>query len=423
MQSPAPNEKSLGPRFRGEERDVGELAGEVLDRRLSKDSARPIAVALSGGGDSLALLIAAHAWGKRPLIAFHVDHGLHPESAAWADACADHAKALGVEFRKLAWEGDKPTSGVEAAARAARHALIADAARAAGARVILMGHNASDVAEARAMRAAGGSVPEPRVWGPSPAWPEGRGLFLLRPLLGIRRAEIRAWLAARGETWIDDPANADPRFARVRARAVVRDQPLGSSAEDEPPAALARACQPTEDGGLAVARDVLRRAPRELAARFVGAACLCAAGTTRPPARDRLAQLLDRLLSGEDFAATLAGARIEAAAGEVRFLREAGERARGGLQPLALRAGETAVWDGRFEVTADRPMEVQALSGLASRLTRPERATLAGLSPAARRALPVVVTTAAASLAGLAARPLAYERLLAACGVLAREPA
>jgi tRNA(Ile)-lysidine synthase len=369
----------------------------------------------------LALLIAAHAWGKRPLIAFHVDHGLHPDSGAWAKACAHHARALGVEFRALTWTGDKPTTGLEAAARAARHALIAEAAREAGARVILVGHNADDVLEARAMRAAGASVPEPRVWGPSPAWPEGRGLFLLRPLLGVRRAEIRAWLAARGETWIDDPANADPRFARVRARAVVRDRLSEPAAADEPPAALARICQPTDDGGLAIARGEL--ASRALATRFVGAACLCAAGTTRPPARERLERLVDRLIGEELFAATLAGARIEAAAGEVRFLREAGERSRGGLKPLRLAAGETAVWDGRFEITADRPLEVRALAGLASRLSPKERASLASLSPAARRALPVLVADGAVSLAGLSARALAYPRLLAACGVLAREPA
>src|SRR5213079_1546584 len=125
---------------------------------------------------------------------------------------------LGHPFRALGWSGDKPTTGLPAAARAARHALLADAAREAGARAILMGHTADDILEARLMRAEGSTTPDPREWTPSPAWPQGRGVFLLRPLLDLRRADLRRWLSARGETWIDDPANEDASYARPRAR-------------------------------------------------------------------------------------------------------------------------------------------------------------------------------------------------------------
>ncbi|HQT52410.1 MAG TPA: tRNA lysidine(34) synthetase TilS, partial [Phenylobacterium sp.] len=190
---------------------------EVLDRRLLSASPAPIAVALSGGGDSLALSLIAADWSKvrrRRLLILTVDHGLRAESAALTRACAATADPL-------AWEGDKPATGLPAAARSARHRLIADAARAAGAKVILMGHTASDRLEAAAMRQAGASTPSPREWTPSPTWPQGRDLFLLRPMLSQTRAEIRAWLAERGETWIEDPANEDPRFARARARATL----------------------------------------------------------------------------------------------------------------------------------------------------------------------------------------------------------
>ena len=201
--------------------DLDAAVGAVLDLRLCASSARPVAVALSGGGDSLALLLAADAWARRAgrdLIVLSVDHGLRPESAGWTAACAKVAARLELPFRALAWTGPKPTVGLPAAARAARHALLADAARAAGARVILIGHTADDVLEARRMRADGSSVPEPRAWSPSPAWPEGRGVFLARPLLGLGRADIRAWLSARGEAWIEDPANDDLAYARPRAR-------------------------------------------------------------------------------------------------------------------------------------------------------------------------------------------------------------
>jgi tRNA(Ile)-lysidine synthase len=193
----------------------------ALDRRLRLGATAPLAVGFSGGGDSLALLILALDWARahgRPVVSLTVDHQLNPASAGWTAEALAKARALGAEARALAWTGPKPTSGLSAAARAARHALLAQAAREAGAAVLLLGHTADDLAEAALMRAQGSTVPDPRGWSPSPAWPEGRGVFVLRPLLAARRGDLRDWLAARGETWLDDPANDDPRSARARAR-------------------------------------------------------------------------------------------------------------------------------------------------------------------------------------------------------------
>jgi tRNA(Ile)-lysidine synthase len=193
----------------------------ALDRRLRPVAAAPLAVGFSGGGDSLALLILTLDWARaqgRAVVSLTVDHQLNPASAAWTAAAAARAQALGARAQALAWTGDKPSAGLPAAARAARHALLADAARAAGARVLLLGHTRDDLAEAAAMRAEGSTVSDPREWSPSPAWPQGRGVFALRPLLAVGRAEIRDWLSARGETWLDDPANEDLKYARARAR-------------------------------------------------------------------------------------------------------------------------------------------------------------------------------------------------------------
>jgi tRNA(Ile)-lysidine synthase len=406
----------------------------VLDRRLRAQGPAPVAVALSGGGDSVALLLAAKAWADargRRLLALTVDHRLQPQSAEWTRACAARAERLGVGFRALAWEGPKPARGLPAAARAARHALLAEAARAAGVRALLIGHTADDVLEARAMRAAGATTPEPREWGPSPAWPEGRGLFLLRPLLGLRRAEIRAWLAALGEGWIEDPANADLRFARPRARsALAADGGAAVDVGEEPPLALAAALRPVAGGGFAlVDRAILRRAPLEEARRLVGLACVCAGGGARLPAAARRDRLAEALRGTDAVRATLAGARVEADAAEARILREAGEAARGGLAPRPSPVGAPVVWDGRFELTARRPgLEARALRGLAGRLPEPQRRALAAVPAAARPALPVVVDAAGAVdcplLGGDAAeaRELAWDRLRAAAGLVTREP-
>ncbi|MET0337744.1 MAG: tRNA lysidine(34) synthetase TilS, partial [Caulobacter sp.] len=222
-----------------------EAVSAVLDRRLLSASSAPLAVGLSGGGDSLALLLVADQWARaqgRRVLVLTVDHALNALSADWTARCGRIAAELGWNFRALVWTGDKPSTGLPAAARRARHALLADAAREAGAGVILMGHTADDLAEGAAMRAEGSSVSDPREWAPSPAWPQGRGVFVLRPMLGLRRAEIRDWLTAQGRDWIDDPANEDPRFARSRARAASPKaaevfEPAVDAAAPEPQAA------------------------------------------------------------------------------------------------------------------------------------------------------------------------------------------
>lgn len=412
-------------------RDLGDQAREVMDRRLRADSPRPLAVAFSGGGDSLALLILAQAWAartRRPLTALSVDHGLNPDSGRWLDACARTADRLGVRFEALAWRGEKPAAGLPAAARAARHRLLADAAREAGAAVILLGHTADDVIEARLMREAGGSTPSPVEWSPSPAWPEGRGLFLLRPLLSARRAEIRAWLARRGETWIDDPANADLRFARPRARRAAADLPAGPAPQ---PAVLSLAEAVTEQAGaFCLSLDRFRAAADAEAERVLAIACVCVGGGTRPPAAARVRALAERLAAGAPFAATLAGARVELANDQILLCREPGEAARGGLAALPLPVGAAVVWDGRFQLEAARGgLSVRRLAGLARRLPKAEQAALLELPPAVRGGLPAIVTADGAvacpllgEACGVKARSVVGERLRAACGLIPREP-
>ena len=408
----------------------GLIVDAVLDRRLATSIQAPLAVALSGGGDSVALTLMAAAWAGahgRRLLVLNVDHGLRPESAAWAVACGALATRLGADFRALAWTGGKPAQGLPAAARAARHGLLADAARAAGASVILMGHTADDLAEAAAMRAEGSSTPDPREWAPSPVWPQGRGVFLLRPLLGVRRADLRAWLRARGEAWIEDPANADPRFARARARIALG----GALAEDTCPAAgpdlAPLAGQAREATGLVLPREALRQAPADAARAFVGIAALCAAGTARPPRGDRLARLTEALIADAPVVATLAGARIEADAERILWLREAAEMARHGGRDLLLHPGEPGVWDGRYELVADQLLRIQPLAGHASRLAPVGRAALTRLPARARGGLPMfeadgrVVCPLLEAGEGVAITPLVLRRLHAACGMIVRE--
>jgi tRNA(Ile)-lysidine synthase len=307
-------------------------------------------------------------------------------------------------------------TGLAAAARAARHRLIADAARREGARVVLFAHTADDVAEADVMRAEGSTLGRLRDWSPSPAWPEGRGLMLLRPLLDAGRADLRAWLRGRGADWIDDPANDDPRFARARARQALRGRP------PEPAPAGGR----FEPRGLIAVEDDLVRLSRDADARTLAAALVCAGGGDQPPRGDRLARLHARLRRGEDFTATLAGARLEAAGGRVTATREAGEFRRRRTLPLPLSAEEETVWDGRWAITAPGPRwGVRPATGRSAALSEADRGRLKAVPAAARGARPVLIRDgdAAPVLAGTAgrARALVAERLALALDRMTHE--
>ena len=372
---------------------------DVFDRWLNGPAGAPVAVALSGGGDSLALLHLAKAWAERAgrqLIALTVDHGLQPASAAWSRFAADRAARLGVPHRTLVWAGEKPASGLPAAARAVRHALLAEATRAASARVLLMGHTADDILEAEQMRRMGASTPSPRVWSPSPAWPQGRGVFLFRPLLTHRRADLRALLRDLGEVWIDDPTNDDPRYARTAARRGLSTCGAAAPADIEPPRLWPGLAQVETGpaGDLTLRRDGLLALDRATARRGLGALLLCAAGGTRTPAARALDRLLDRLAAPGDIVATLAGARLEARGAGVMACREVGEHRRRGLAAASLPLGES-VFDGRFLITASEPgWRIAPLRGFASRLPAPQRAWLRRLPAAARAALPATISPA-----------------------------
>ena len=303
-----------------------------------------------------------------------------------------------------------------AAARAARHRLIAGAARDAGARVVLFAHTADDVAEGELMRAEGSTLGRLREWSPSPAWPEGRGLMLLRPMLEVGRGALRDWLAERGARWIDDPANDDPRFARSRARAALsRSGSVPRPATPRPAGPLPTALG---DGAFGLNRSVT--------ASTLAATLVCAGGGDRPPRGDRLETVLDRLRAGEAFTAVLCGARIEADSDQVLVTREAGEFARRPAAPLPLQPGVEAVWDGRWAVTVAEPgWSAAPAAGRMAALCKADRATLKALPPALRGTRPVLIRNDAGApvLAGDAARArsLVEERLALALDRMTHE--
>ncbi len=394
--------------------DLASRVHERLDARLERHVDHPLALALSGGGDSMALLGLTADWARRNgrrLVAITVDHGLNPDSPRWNALCERAARSVGADWQLCHWSGDKPTTGLPAAARTARHALIADAARGAGAKVVLFAHTADDVAEGEWMRAWGSTLGTLREWAPSPAWPEGRGLMLLRPLLGERREELRDWLTGREADWIEDPANDDDRFARARARKVLNPLSAGGGLSTPEPLAIGLARKGEGLGGEPVGtvsphpfgythRFALRASSplplgegfnwsRSTEATTLAALLLCASGTTVPPRRDRLEALLARLRSSDDFTATLAGARIIATGDTVTIGREPG---RSPCPEKTLPPDTTTLWDGRYEITSPAPgYTVAPAAGRLNRLSDIDRAILKSVPGPLRPTLPVLI--------------------------------
>ena len=185
----------------------------------------PGAVALSGGGDSLARMHLLAEWAKAhgvpPPVALIVDHALRKSSAAEARKAAGFARKAGLAAHILTRKGPVPKSGIEAMARDARYGLMGAWLRKHGIATLYVGHTLDDQAETFLLRLGRGSgldgLSAMRALAPFPV-SEFEDLNLARPMLGISRAALRAYLKTLNQSWLDDPMNSEARFARSRIR-------------------------------------------------------------------------------------------------------------------------------------------------------------------------------------------------------------
>ncbi len=216
-----------------------------------------LAIAVSGGADSMALALLAADWVAvhgGALLALIVDHGLRGGSAAEAVLTERRLAERSIAGRVLTLRGLAAGSGLAARARAARWAALTGAAREAGALHLLVGHHADDQAETWLMRERARSGPAGLAG--MPALRETHQMRILRPLLGVPAAWLRWYLVGQGMEWIDDPSNADLRATRARLRAELHGQP----ARRQGLAAAAAAAGAARAGlEAAVARELAER--------------------------------------------------------------------------------------------------------------------------------------------------------------------
>jgi len=363
------------------------LDADALFAPLAGDAS--LVLAVSGGPDSVALMLLAARWALRAektIVVATVDHGLREGSRHEAQTVGEWARALGFAYRVLVWEGEKPRTRVQERAREARYALLAQCAREVGAGVVVAAHHADDQAETvlfRLTRGSGvaglagmaargdiravsaevdaGSAQETATKQDSRArlrsiliGDRSSGVALARPLLGVDKTALEAECARAKHPFFRDPSNQNPAFARVKLRALRetlaaqgldRDALLrlarrAAQAEE----ALAWSAAQTSEAAL-LRRDgketrfdagALRAAPREILQRVVGVeiARLAAPERLRLDALERAAQTLAEALSSNKGARiTLAGAALRVESGALVVARAPPRRRSAGEKP------------------------------------------------------------------------------------------
>lgn len=332
------------------------------------DDIDKIGIAVSGGADSVALMLLVREWAlplHKQVFVYTVDHGLRAEAAAECAAVVDLAQQLGLTARLLRWEGDKPTSGIQAAAREARYELIANAMAQDGVPVLATGHHLEDQAETVLMRLAHGSGIGGLAGMSSDV--QSHGIRICRPLLGVSKQVLVACVERAGVSFVADPSNENRKYERVRWRqalaqlakeglGAVRIADLANRARRADTAldfymrqAFAEVGSVSPFGIICLERDGLRALPEEIAVRIMRHVVDWAGVSSRPYALAPLEALTALVRGTEVFGKrTMGGCVIQAQGANICVLRESSrivEAAR------TLAPGDCVRWDGRFEIS------------------------------------------------------------------------
>lgn len=330
---------------------------------------KKIALAVSGGPDSLGLMVLVNHWLKsqdlRPeVFVYSLNHGLRAEARDECEMVGEVARNMGFSFRELIWDGKKPVSGIQAAARAARYRLIAQAMHKDNVTILLTGHHMNDQAETVLMRLSAGSG----LYGlrGMEVLSQLEGIEVFRPLLDVAPKEMTHLLSHVGLRGVDDPSNYDEKYERVRwRRALLRldELGLGSNRLLKFSRRMGRANQALEQmcddlfarhvsidqfGVFYMAQKDFFSQPEEMAIRLLSRMIFAANGGRGEGELAQLEKLVPALAEQNFATCTIANCIIAKRDDLIFAAREAG-RVEGG--EVLVRAGETIVWDQRFRVT------------------------------------------------------------------------
>jgi tRNA(Ile)-lysidine synthase len=354
-----------------------------------------LAVAVSGGADSLALTLLTDRWARErggQICGVTVDHRLRPESGEEIRRLQGWLSARAIRHEILAWSGDKPVTGIQEAARATRYALLDDWCRAHGCLHLLTAHHREDQAETYLMRRRAGSGAN-GLAGMS-AIRELSHCRVVRPLLGVAKSRLVMFLDAERQPYITDPSNSDPTFARSQLREngllpvgrefdVLLDEirtfaDERKSNENTRHRLLAQSVElhPAGFGLLdpAPLLDASDYASEGLLAALAGTV----GGRDYSPRRRRVVRLLEMLMKSKGRGYTLGGCQFVRWGDRILVIRELAAAAR----PVAMNPGDHCMWDSRF-CTA-----LPATAGSAMTVGYLGRDGVAGLGRLLRKPLP-----------------------------------
>jgi tRNA(Ile)-lysidine synthase len=343
-----------------------------------------LGVAVSGGGDSVALLHLLADWsrdGGPELHAVTVDHGLRAEAAAEAEGVAAMCRALGVPHATLRWQGWDGTGNLMDAARRARIRLTALWAREREIEAVALGHTMDDQAETFLMRLARGSGVDGLAG--MGRFRTASGVRWERPLLDMRREELRQYLLRKGVAWVEDPTNEDTAYDRIKARqALAVLDPLGITPErigtttdmlsmarrvlETAAVRLMETAGREEAGSVVLGKEALALEPLETVLRTLADATCWVSSAAYRPRLDSVMQL-NLWAKGKR---TLSGCLIEVDATSVRIAREA-------KAVESVRTPTNQPWDKRWTLSGPHApdLEIRALGAEGLRQAKDWRAT------------------------------------------------
>ena len=351
---------------------------DTLGRNIGDTPTGQIGIAVSGGSDSTALLHLMHRWAAKAGVqikAATVDHGLRAAAAEEAVKVADMCRDLGVEHSILRWAEWDRKGNLQDQARRARYGLIRNWAQVRGIDTVVLGHTLDDQAETFLMRLARGSGVD-GLSGMAMRRHDD-GVVWLRPVLTLRRQQLRDFLLRHGISWIDDPSNEDETYDRVKARRILKAlDPLGIDADrlagtardlqharhalEIQTAEAARRVISIENFDVVTDSGKFSALPAEIRSRLLSHSLCWLSSAQYRPRRNALRDVEQAIEAGRT--STLHGCLITVNKTEIRITRE--------LQAVKDTVCPTdAVWDNRwrFEGPHEKGLELRALgeSGLA----------------------------------------------------------
>ncbi len=355
------------------------LCAEIL-KNFPKER---LAIGFSGGGDSTALVHLCRNLSPHPLILI-VDHALRAGSENEAQAARSFAESLGLEAQILSWEHNNVTSGLQKKARRARYTLMGQACRNAGIRHLLTAHTADDQAETLWMRykkntgwrgAAGMAISTY-----APVWPGLAEVILHRPLLNVFREDLRAYNRRHRLNWIEDPSNSNLAFERIRAREYLGHRPAKAQFLRNTAKELRRGLRYENQRLSGIHYDVddfgLVYTPRNIPRQFLKFCLLAAGGRGRTASIASLKKFHELIRSDKFRSGTFLGSLCIVQSNRLVFGPDPDQFKGRSNRPVRpdeyVKRGTSAIWNGRFNVVANRDLKISSSLGSHNEYAFPE---------------------------------------------------